>query len=256
MTKIIQPMLAKSFTKQNIDGWLMSEKLDGVRAIWNGEKLLSRNGNEFFAPAWFKSRLPNNVCLDGELFIGRGKFQQVVGAVKKKVPLDHEWLPIKYNVFDAPNLSMIFSSRLEYCEELLTDNTIAKIVPHFIRKDNEHAQEFFKEICKNGGEGIMIKNPSSMYEEGRSSNLLKYKPFESDEGKVIGHEEGEGRLAGMLGALIINWKNITFKVGTGLNDELRKTPPNVGTSITFGYCGLTDGGVPRFPTFICERTYE
>lgn len=90
----------------------------------------------------------------------------------------------------------------------------------------------------------------------RSACLLKYKPFESDEASVIGYEGGEGRLAGMIGALIVRWKDKVFNVGAGIPDAIRMAPPALGAAITFGFCGLTDGGLPRFPTFVAERNYE
>jgi DNA ligase-1 len=255
-TNAMKPMLAKSYKGQSVKGWLMSEKLDGVRAIWDGSKLVSRNGKQFFAPEWFLSQLPAGVALDGELFIGRGKFQPTVGAVKKESPVDREWRKIRYCVFDAPQALGGFEDRLAFCESTLAGSTIASVVPHRECAGKEDMESFFEALCADGAEGIMLRAPGSSYENRRSANLLKYKPFESDEAVVMGHKIGEGRLAGRVGALIVKWGKVTFRVGSGLSDEVRMNPPKVGALITFGFCGLTDGGCPRFPTFLAERSYE
>ena len=249
-------MLAKSYEGQAVDGWMMSEKLDGVRAIWNGSSLFSRNGNQFFAPEWFISQLPVGVVLDGELFIGRGQFQATVGVVKKKRPVDAEWSKIRYCVFDAPEAVGGFESRLEFCETSLAGSAIANVVSHRPCAGKKDLHEFFRVLCAAGAEGVMLRAPGSRYENRRSANLLKYKPFDSSEAVMVGSEIGEGRVAGLVGALIVKWGKITFRVGSGLSDEVRMNPPKVGALISFGFCGLTDGGCPRFPTFLAERSYE
>jgi DNA ligase-1 len=252
----MKPMLAKSYEGQSVKGWMMSEKLDGVRAIWDGEKLASRNGNQFFAPEWFTSQLPGGIALDGELFIGRGRFQATVSVVKKKSPVDSEWNQIRYCVFDAPQAAGGFEDRLAFCDTALARSSVASVVPHRECTGNQDMEQFFEELCAAGAEGIMLRAPGSRYENRRSANLLKYKPFESDEAEMVGSEIGEGRLAGLVGALIVKWGKITFRVGSGLSDEVRMNPPKVGSLISFGFCGLTDGGCPRFPTFLAERSYE
>lgn len=249
-------MLAQSYNSHDVTGWLMSEKLDGVRAIWTGEELRSRNGNKFMAPDWFTGQLPVGVVLDGELFIARGKFQTVVGAVKKKTPVDAEWRQIRFCVFDAPSAKGGFEDRIAFCAEVLKGCHLAEAVAHRVCLGRGDLEKFFAELCALGAEGVMLRRPGSAYEQRRSPSLLKYKPFESDEAVMVGWESGEGRLSGLVGALILKWKEVIFKVGTGLADDLRGTPPSVGSVISFGFCGLTDAGVPRFPTFLAERTYE
>lgn len=250
------PMLAKPYQEQPITGWLMSEKLDGVRAIWTGSELLSRNGNAFSCPEWFTSQLPSGVMLDGELFIARGKFQTTVGIVRKKAPIDSEWRQIRYCVFDAPAAAGGFEARLAFCEETLRACEIAECVAHRICCNKADLDDFFTKLCALGAEGVMLRAPGSKYENRRSANLLKYKPFDSAEALMIGHESGQGKYDGRVGALILKWNEVVFKVGSGLTDILRNTPPPIGSTITFGFCGLTDGGIPRFPTFISERDYE
>lgn len=249
-------MLAKPYEGQDITGWLMSEKLDGVRALWNGRTLVSRNGNPFAAPDWFLQQLPRNLALDGELFIGRGAFQATVGAVRKKAPVDAEWQRITFMVFDAPETEGGFEQRLAVVAEALRGCPVAKVVEHTPCRNKAHLQAIFIDMTSAGAEGVMLRQPGSAYEPKRSASLLKYKPFDTAEAQVIDHETGSGKNAGLLGALVCRWKDKVFRVGTGLSDALRLCPPAIGTAVTFGFCGLTDGGLPRFPTFVACRDYE
>ena len=102
----------------------------------------------------------------------------------------------------------------------------------------------------------MLRKPHSAYEHKRSSALLKVKRFDSGEAKVIGHAAGTGKHMGRLGALVCQFKDVIFNVGTGFSDAQRESAPGVGASITFSFFGLTDGGVPRHPSFVAVRDYE
>lgn len=233
----------------------MSEKLDGVRAIWTGSELFSRNGKKFVAPKWFMNQLPN-VVLDGELYISRGAFQQTAGIVRKKTPIDAEWQVIRYCVFDAPECKGGFETRLTFCSEILAGCAVAEVVKHKACVSPEHLNKFFSDLISIGAEGIMLRRPNSAYEQSRSDSLLKFKPLDSDEAVIVGYHPGEGKYKGLLGALVCNWKGNMVKLGTGLSDTLRTVPPKIGIKVTFSFQGLTDGGIPRFPVFVAERNYE
>jgi DNA ligase-1 len=252
----MKPMLARTYETQNVEGWLMSEKLDGCRAIWTGSELLSRNGNKFFAPDWFTAQLPSGVMLDGELYIGRNAFQHGVSVIRKKNPIDAEWQTIRYCVFDAPECKGGFETRIAFCGEILAGCGIAEVVEQTVCKSDSHLQEFFSGLVALGAEGVMLRRPGSEYEQRRSDSLLKFKPFGSDEAEVIGHQAGEGKHLDRLGALICRWQNVVFNLGTGFSDALREAPPQIGAQVSFMFQGLTDGGVPRFPVFLAERNYE
>lgn len=100
----------------------------------------------------------------------------------------------------------------------------------------------------------MLRQPASAYESGRSTTLLKVKTFHDAEARVVEHLAGAGRHKGRLGALLVELPNGTrFSVGTGFSDAQRGSPPPIGSTITFRYQELTDGGVPRFPTFVRAR---
>lgn len=112
-------LLAETWTDEDPIGWWISEKMDGVRAKWDGvDRLVSRLGNRYFAPESFIKRLPKGVVLAGELWIDRGKFQQTVSVVRKHIPDESEWAQIKFVVFDAPEMTGPFEERQEFLKKL------------------------------------------------------------------------------------------------------------------------------------------
>ncbi|MDC3224449.1 DNA ligase [Mariniblastus sp.] len=236
---------------QDLKGWWMSEKLDGVRAYWDGKNLLSRNGNIFHAPEWFIKDLPSTE-LDGELWIERKSFQKTVSTVRRKNAND-DWKQIKYVVFDAPSMNGKFEERLGYLDDLSKSlaNAYFQTLDHTRCRGISHLQKQLSKITSIGGEGLMLREPASVYEHGRSSTLLKVKNFLDTEATVIDHIAGRGRHKGRMGALLVQLDNGTeFSVGTGFSDAQRNKPPAIGTRITFRYQELTDSGVPRFPSYL------
>lgn len=238
----------------DIAGWWMSEKLDGVRAYWDGERFLSRQGNEFFAPDWFTEGLPRMV-LDGELWMGRKQFQKTVSIVRRQDRSD-AWRKLRYMVFDAPKAAEGFEGRIQVLQKALANkpSKFAEALAHGVCRDAKHLLKELKRIDRLGGEGLMLRKPSSRYEAGRSTTLLKVKTFHDAEAVVIGHEAGRGKHKGRLGALRMQLPDGTeFSLGTGFSDKERQDPPPIGTSVTFRYQELSDGGVPRFPSFLGVR---
>jgi DNA ligase-1 len=245
-------LLAHRWEAEDLTGWWLSEKLDGVRAYWDGSRFLSRLGNEFFAPEWFTQKLPKTV-LDGELWGGRKQFQRTVGIVKRqdRSPL---WKDLLFVVFDAPTHDGVFEDRLAHCESLLDASEYARFHEHHQCRGHDHLKEELARVEALGGEGLMARRPKSRYEVGRSSSLLKVKSFKDAEARVLGHAAGAGRHKGRLGALEVELEDGTrFNVGTGFSDAEREDPPPIGSIITFRYQELSDGGVPRFPSYVGIR---
>lgn len=249
----LNPMLAGKYDgTQDIKGWLMSEKLDGVRCIWNGEVMKTRNGNLFYPPDFFIEHFPKDTILDGELFLDRGEFQKTISIVRRQDKGDG-WKNIKYLVFDAPAIPGPFSKRLKAIQECLSkiDSPYIKFHKHEVCKGEEHLQKEMKRVIALKGEGMMIRDPKAKYEHRRVKTLLKVKEFHDDEATVIGHEKGTGRLEKLMGAVVVkNKAGKTFKVGSGFTDKERASPPKKGTVITYRYFELTKDGVPRFPTYM------
>jgi DNA ligase-1 len=241
----------------DVTGWWMSEKLDGVRAFWDGKQFISRLGNVFAAPEWFTAGLPS-VALDGELWLERRQFQRTVSVVRRKDQSEH-WRQIRYLVFDAPLVDEPFEARMDQLRELIAEHRpeFAATHEHARCRGISHLKEELERIQTLGGEGLMLREPASRYVAGRSSTLLKVKTFHDAEAHVIGHQKGAGRHKGRLGALLVRLADGTeFSVGTGFSDAERESPPPVGSTITFRYQELSDGGVPRFPSYVGVRRDE
>jgi DNA ligase-1 len=235
----------------DLTDWWMSEKLDGVRAYWDGKQFLSRQGNQFHAPAWFTVGLPETP-LDGELWIDRKSFQTTVSIVRRQDQSDH-WKAVKYLVFDAPQHGGLFEERLKFLADQLRPEKASffAIHPHERCESLAKLKAELDRVDALGGEGLMLRQPASAYVAGRSFTLLKVKRFHDAEATVIAHSPGKGKHKGRLGALVVQLPDGTeFSVGTGLSDAQRKAPPAIGSTITFRYQELSDGGVPRFPSFV------
>ena len=240
---------------QDLAGWWLSEKLDGVRAYWDGKVLISRLGNSFHAPDWFLTGLPETP-LDGELWIGRKAFQRTVGIVRRQDKTDL-WKQVRYVAFDAPAFDAAFEGRLAavraHIERYRPPYLSAH--EHAVCTDLDHLRAELARIEALGGEGLMLRQPESRYEVGRSLTLLKVKTFHDAEARVLEHLKGAGRHKGRLGALLVELSDGTqFSVGTGFSDAERGAPPPVGSVITFRYQELSDGGVPRFPSYVGVRS--
>ena len=240
--------------KTDIRGWWMSEKLDGVRGYWTGKELVSRSGNVFHAPEWFTKNFPSTP-LDGELWMGRQQFSELVSIVSRKTP-DNRWQQVQYLVFDAPQAGGGFEDRIGFARRWFQDNgsTYAKVLEQQVCEDEKHLRNKLKQIESRGGEGVMLRRPKSPYTVGRSHDLLKVKTYSDAEATVIGHLPGSGKHEGRLGALLVELLNgIRFSIGTGFSDLERSNPPSIGSIITFKYYGFHKSGIPRFASFLRIR---
>lgn len=245
--------------QQNVelkDYWV-SEKFDGVRAYWDGHRFLSRNGNVYQAPDWFLAGFPE-VSLDGELWMGRQKFAELSGAVRKHEPIEDEWRDIRFHVFDLPG-SGPFRERYEQLKTLVenANSSYLKLVKQTAVSSHAELMARLEAIVAAGGEGLMLKRQNSLYEAGRTDDLLKVKTYQDAEAIVVGHLAGKGRLQGMMGSLRVELPNgRRFRIGTGFSDALRAKPPAIGTQITFKHYGRTTTGLPRFASFLRVRKDE
>lgn len=283
-------MLAKDLVKGKDDvmGWYMSEKFDGYRACYcpKDKSFYSRQNKKFNAPEWYLNAMPAKL-LDGELWVGRERFQEM-GAVRKKIPLDEEWLNITFQVYDLPDYPGTFEERIKSLEKIVKAVRgywleSRKKLPYPMNKmecplvfakqikikNEKHMDDVYRKVIENGGEGIMLKDPNSVYEGKRSKYLLKYKPAFDEEAIIIDYRKGEGKYKGMLGAFIckplINHdsyssidenENHIFSI-SGMDDDVRKTYQSthpVGTIISYEHSGKTDKGKPRFGRYTRVRT--
>ncbi len=234
--------------------WI-SEKLDGVRAVWDGQRLHFRSGNSVPAPDWFTKGLPAQP-LDGELWLGRSGFERLSGIVRKENPIDAEWRQVRYMLFELPGAPGTFTARKDRLRQLAAEARLpwVEAIEQFRVADRERLRAKLDEIVALGGEGLMLHRADALYREGRSGDLLKLKPYLDRDARVVAHLPGKGRHAGRLGALLVeDADGRRFRIGTGFSDAQRETPPPLGSEISFRYQGLTAKGVPRFPVFLRVR---
>lgn len=239
-------------------GFLVSEKLDGVRAFWDGRRFVFRSGLPIPAPAWFIGRLPA-VALDGELWLGRGQFEAVSGVVRRQEPDEHAWRTLRYMVFERPEGAGPFSARAEELVRISRHLAWPQLVavPQERLGDRPALQRRLESVVAAGGEGLMLHRADARYESGRSRVLLKLKPQQDAEAVVIGHVPGKGRLAGRVGALRVrDREGREFLIGTGFSDDERDKPPAIGRVLTYRYRGRTETGLPRFASFLRWRAAE
>jgi DNA ligase 1 len=235
--------------------YLVSEKYDGARALWDGKTLRFRSGRAVSAPVWFIALLPPEK-LDGELWIARGQFEKLSGAVRKNTPVDDEWREIKYMIFELPDAPGTFAERYAAIQALVKriDSSAIRAVEQVRGTTRDALRTQLDAIVKDGGEGLMLHLADAPYSTGRSDKLLKLKPLDDTEARVIAHLPGRGKYAGMMGALRVEMPDgKRFNIGTGFTDETRKSPPAVGTTVTYTYRGLTATGLPRFASFLRIR---
>lgn len=236
----------------------VSEKLDGVRAFWDGRVLRFRSGNPVPAPAWFTAALPSQP-LDGELWIARERFEQVSGIVRSHPPVDGDWKQVRYMVFELPDAPGSFTDRLARMRTLVEQARVPwlRMVPQFRVSSTAELKRRLDTIVKDGGEGLMLHRADAPYRTGRLDVLLKLKPWQDAEATVIGYTPGKGKYLGMIGALDMQMPDgKTFRIGSGLSDALRRNPPPIGTLVTYRYQALTGSGIPRFARYLRVRAPE
>ncbi len=257
---------------QNIVGWHMSEKLDGVRAYWDGTRFLSRNGNVFSVPDWYAERIPKDVHLDGEFWMGRGRFQETSGYARRMDRGEH-WREISYMIFDVPSIDAGFEDRMDAIGKRFILPAHCSRLPQAPCPDLETLNRFLATVEAQGGEGVMLRQPGSRYARVRSSTLLKVVSAFSTEVVVVGTMPGKGRHTGKVGALQVSVpRTVTlkagkkvctlkegtrFEVGTGLVDAQREPGViRIGAIVTVEFRELSKDGIPRFPAFKGVRDYE
>ena len=251
-------LLAEKYHQDiDLDAYWVSEKLDGVRAFWNGSQLISRGGNTFAAPSWFTADFPSTP-LDGELWVGRGQFEETTSIVSRHMPHDG-WRQVRYMVFDLPEDPGTFDVRLLnlHAAVAASPNEFLAVIPQYRIAGHKALLEKLDTVVANGGEGLMLHRGDSRYHAGRGMDLLKLKRFDDAEGIVIAHNPGKGRLVGLMGSVTVRTEQgIIVRVGSGFSDDERKSPPPIGSTITFKHQGVTASGKPRFPVFWRIRSDE
>ena len=245
-------MLLHTYDNQPIEGWVMSEKLDGVRGYWDGKQLLTRQGQRLLPPAYFiKDFSP--FAIDGELFSERNHFEEISSITKSFK--GNGWEKLKLYVFDVPDAKGNLFERLAKLKTYLLEHptTYIEIIEQIPVRDKAHLYEFLNQIESLKGEGVVVRDPHASYERKRSHRILKLKTTQDEECTVTAYHKGKGQFENVMGALTCKNHRGEFKIGSGFNLNERENPPTIGTVITYKYRGLTSRGKPRFATYWREK---
>jgi DNA ligase-1 len=239
----------------SLDDYWVSEKYDGVRGYWDGQKLRLRGGDVVSAPPWFVAGWPTTP-MDGELWAGRGRFSLAVSTARSASARDVDWREMRFMVFDLPAQPGDFTARLEKLRQLLPIPSVPWLVPVPQQRAGtaEELQALLDRTVQGGGEGLMLHRGRAAYRAGRNDDLLKVKPYDEDDARVIRQLPGKGRHAKRMGALLVETREgKRFKLGSGFSDAERDHPPAEGAWVSFRFNGLTSSGLPRFARFLRVR---
>ena len=249
-------MLAASYHPGlDLAAYWVSEKYDGLRAYWDGQRLWTRGGEAIAAPSWFTAGWPPTP-LDGELWVGHGRFEETASTVRRQVPDDVAWQRVRFMVFDLPRHPGVFDERLLAYQAVVAALNLPWVVAVPQTRIGSHTalHARLNAVVAQGGEGLMLHRGNSVYQAVRNDDLIKLKPHEDAEARVVAHLPGKGKYEGQLGALLVETAaGARFKLGSGLTDAQRRDPPSVGTWVTYRHRGHSAKGVPRFASFLRVR---
>lgn len=239
----------------DLSHYWVSEKYDGVRGYWDGHRLLTREGSVVAVPAWFTQHWPKTP-MDGELWVGYGRFERVSALVRSAGAGDPAWHAVSYRVFDLPTHGGDFDARvpaIRVAVAAIGDPWVVA-VPQFHVADEADLHAELKRVLDKGGEGLVLHRGDAPYAAGRGAGLLKVKPYEDAEARVVAIKPGSGRLAGKMGSIeVITPDGRRFALGSGFSDVDRAHPPAAGAWVTYRFNGLTNRGMPRFARFLRLR---
>lgn len=251
--ELFHPITLDNLNHIQPQDYLVSEKLDGMRAYWDGKNLISKSGNIIHAPQWFLKDFPP-FELDGELYTKRGDFEHIISIIKNQKNTD-SWHLLKYHIFEVPNQKGNLTQRLQVIKDYLNThkNPYITIIPQHQFQTLEAIQNFFNQIKQDNGEGIILRKKDLAYYTGRNSNTLKYKVFLDRECKIIGYKMGKNALKNKVGSLICQDGEKTIYIGSGLTNNMRENPPPLDTIITYKYYQTTKNNMPKHPVFLRIR---
>lgn len=242
---------------ENIESYAISEKFDGVRGIWDGKEMFSKNGKKLAIPPCFAEKLAilelkDGEFVEGELWADYGKFAEVSSLARRKNPTCAEFESVKYLIFNAQlNESSDFLANLSKIQSILESHKMPQIrtITQHKFSSSKELQDFFDAVVAKGGEGVILRD---------SHTAFKLKAQHDAECKIIDYTRGKGRLSGKVGAIVCESladknagiKNgIIFRIGSGLSDEMRTNPPKIGTIITYKFSGVSKNSVPLHTRF-------
>jgi DNA ligase-1 len=237
---------------------LVSEKLDGVRAYWDGRVLRFKSGRPIAAPAWFTAALPAK-ALDGELWMGRRSFERLSGTVRRAEPDEAAWREVRYMLFDLPGNAGTFAERAAELKTVVSSASVPWLgaVDQLQVSDRAALQLQLEQTVQAGGEGLVLHRADARWQSGRTEAVRKLKAVQDDEARVLAHVPGKGKYHGQMGGLLLETAaGKRFVLGTGFSDAERSKPPAVGAWVTYQYRDFTANGLPRFASYLRVREAE
>lgn len=245
----------------NLINYAVSEKFDGIRALWDGQNMFSKSGKILAIPPCFSDKLSplglkNGDFVEGELWIDYGAFDEISSVILRKNPTCTDFERVKYLIFNAhlgessdflANLSQV--KGILDSQNLTQDRCIQVINQHRFATQKE-LSDFFNTVIAKGGEGVIVRD---------SRVAFKLKPQNDAECKIVDYSRGKGRIRGKVGAIICESladknsgieKGVIFRIGSGLSDKMRENPPKIGTIITYKFSGISKNGIPKHTRFL------
>ena len=262
----IEPMLALKFAdRKNKNVYYpcdVDPKLDGTRALayWKNDRVIltSRGSREWLIPAHLNEQLekflPKDCVLDGEIYKHGYGFQKIASLVKRKQKETEE---LEFHVYDCPEFNgddslpwLERKKNLVYLSSINTTNNII-FTPHYIANNEEEVYALYEKIIEDY-EGIMVRLHNALYTYGyRSSELLKLKPEEDAEYKIIGYTNGKGKFEKAVIWICEDEKGQSFTVTPKCTQEekeklYKNADQYIGQMLTVMFNDFTDKGLPRF----------
>ncbi len=236
-----------------LQGYWVCEKYDGIRAYWDGQQLISRNGLVISLPKALVQQLPA-LPVEGELWLGRGQFSALQSLIQQQNFNVKQWQTLRFMVFDLPHAAGNYRQRYQHLQQLVENKPFLQL-PTYQPYSNQLALERqLVELSDNGGEGLILRDPDALYLATRSKALIKYKSYQDGEAEVVGYSQGQGKYQNMVGALLVkDAQGRQFKLGSGLSEQQRAEPPAIGSMVHYRYNGLTNKGKPRFARFVRQH---
>jgi len=253
MLSFKEPVVYRIYKNQDVVGLAMSEKLNGIWARWDGSEFLSKNGLVFKVPAFFKQGMPKKLILDGEIFLGYGKFQAVCNAVKNDC--DGNWQAISFNVFDIAGKGG-YISRMNQLDSVFLPSH-AKILKPVLVETLQQFDDFYNAVIKKGGEGVIARGLNSRYQS--DGDVIKRKNRPDAEAVIVGLTSAKGYSAGLIGALIVEYQNKIFKLPINAIQQTviyKHIQSWIGLKVTFSFLELSAKGIPSQAALVGVRDYE
>jgi len=274
--KRIGSMLCYPFEEKRLQGgwrnawnqWpvIVQPKLDGERCRYKNGLLLSSTEDIIYSVPHIQEELKRLNCpyeLDGELYCHGMEFEDIHSIVSRTVNLHQKHEDIEFHVFDIATDEK--DTQVERITKLCNwfgtiESEIIGRVFTTVVNDLEELIKQYDSFCSSGYEGIIIRHPHAPYIRRRSTNVMKFKPKQKDDYKIIDVKEEHtinGEPKNQLGNFVVGSDTgDIFDVYSGLSDFTRKQlwelvrthgkDAVIGKTLTVHYQHKNKNGVPKF----------